>query len=185
MSALLQETTTVGSQGGASTYPTYLFAGLVGALAVFLLNLAKDLVRRWWLRVRERDGLLVILHAEILYNKAILGLLWQRPDLALIPKEIEPLRLEGWADTRVRLAQLLRRRAFANLAAYYIHLQRLKRLVATQERLPAPEAAVRELLTALIEWQDKAIHAADGSLKLLNRIKAWKRRRNFSRRSQG
>jgi hypothetical protein len=108
-----------------------LFAGVVGALLVFVLGL----VREKWRSDREQVGILRLLLAEIHHNIAVVQTLehWRGAVLNIDVRLLPRMKAEVWRDVRVRAAQLLREKLITTLNDYYSPLDNVITLREVQE----------------------------------------------------
>lgn len=98
-----------------------LLSGLVGALLVFLLGVARE----WWRNEQERRGLLLLLKSEIAHNAELVGLIRESGAGFAKQPDIVALKTETWRETRARAAQLLPAEIVEALDAYYSQLETL------------------------------------------------------------
>jgi hypothetical protein len=122
----------------APEWPLLLLSGLISALVVFVLGV----YREWRRAVRERRGLVRLVHAEIKRNHSILSK-FKSPytdsfNVYVINVHLRHVRTDDWDRSKVRLAQLIAKsERFAALNDYYDRLAYLVRL--GQEGLAGPQ----------------------------------------------
>ncbi len=101
--------------------PEILLAGSIGALFVFFLGGLRDYVRRR----REREGLMTLIWTELLHNYVVLRR-WGETIRFINAGEVKSFRTEIWAESRVRLAQLLPPEEFSKVSIYYNTIQEIQ-----------------------------------------------------------
>ena len=116
-----------------------LLGGLGGALAVFILGG----FREWWREEREREGLLLLLLAEINHNEEVARTIGEVTWDLLSSKDFPSMSTETWRNVQVRAAALLPDDLSVTLNGYYAPLQTMLTLL-TFENLPN-ERTAREI----------------------------------------
>jgi hypothetical protein len=116
-----------------------LLGGLGGALAVFILGG----FREWWREEREREGLLLLLLAEINHNDEVAHTIGEVTWDLLSSKDFPSMSTETWRNVQVRAAALLPDDLSVTLNGYYAPLQTMLTLL-TFENLPN-ERTAREI----------------------------------------
>jgi hypothetical protein len=108
-----------------------LFAGLLGALLVFVLGL----LREEWRSDREQVALLRLLLAEVEHNVAVVQTLehWRGSDPPIDMRLMPIIKSEVWHDVRVRAAQLLPEELTTVLNDYYSPLDNVLTIRELQE----------------------------------------------------
>lgn len=133
-----------------------LLAGSLGALLVFGLGLLRDHVR---LR-RERQGLMILLHIELLQNRSITKR-WEQTPHFIHSGGIEDYTMDVWTGIRVRLAQLLQMDEFTKLVAHYVAIQGVKDNVLNWKRTDNPNLASEGYRRTLTETSELATSKTD------------------------
>jgi hypothetical protein len=97
-------------------------------VVVFLLTTITGAVVRTLQRGRELRGLSRVLLPEMQRNSTTIGVLRVAGYDTNTYRDNPPTR-DTWLDTRVRLSQLMLEHDFANLARFYVALERLENVV--------------------------------------------------------
>lgn len=112
--------------------PDVLLSGIVGALLVFGLGIARE----WWRNEQERRSLLRLLLAEIKHNGEVLFTVSERlrdqapvADLIGHPN-FRALKTRTWSDVQGRAAMLLPNDLMTRLDGYYSPLETLLTLAS-------------------------------------------------------
>jgi hypothetical protein len=142
-----------------------LLAGALGALGVFFLGLVKD----WWLRRRELNGLLRLLGTELDYNDGTLDKIHDEMVQMAGWYPIRPLaRADTWEQVRTRIAELLPSdEKLQELTDYYLRLQQVNDRLDTKGSVTGLHKYGPDTVKPLQE---------DGQ-----RIRQWMRNREFLR----
>jgi hypothetical protein len=98
-----------------------LLSGLIGALAVFFMGIARE----WWRNEQERRGLLRLLLSEIKHNAELVSLIRESGAGFTEQPDILALKTETWQETRARAARLLPAEMLQALDDYYSRLETL------------------------------------------------------------
>lgn len=150
-----------------------LLAGSIGALAVFVLGVLRDFVRRR----RGLRGLARLVHSEIIHNHLTLDSFYSEPRHVLSPS-LNAVRTETWETARVRLAEMMPADDFGSIAYYYMFLQELKHvpLIAGSHTVSDPVELIKDLLETLAEQEKDATEVALAYANLGDLL-GWRRMR--------
>lgn len=102
-----------------------MLSGLIGALLVFCLGLAREL----WRNDRERRGVLRLLLAEIEHNVEVVRTVRESKPALIGSPDLPFMKTDAWQATRLRAAQLLPDQLFSDLEVYYSLLETLLTLL--------------------------------------------------------
>jgi hypothetical protein len=153
MIALLQETTTATQEAASSGIPlSELLSGLIGALGVFLLGIIREMRRKR----RVLRGLARLVHTELTRNNLTLKLLYGQPTRALTDLTAG-LNMDTWESARVQMAEVMPADDLGSIAYYYLYLQELKQIQATQSDLNNPSGQAANALEVLAEQERDAL----------------------------
>ena len=121
MSAWLQGSTSGAQEAasGAGLSAWSLLSGLIGALLVFCLGVAREL----WRDERERRGVLRIILAEMEHNFEVEATVRRSRSAMIGPGHVVLMHTDGWRDTRVKAALLLPPKLLSGIEAYYSALE--------------------------------------------------------------
>ena len=125
-----------------------VFLPLVGAILGGIVGAVGGAWANSWYRdreakkaeIRERNGLLLLIHAELHHNLHLLMALGDEPDEARLAG-FTNFQAEAWTSSRVRLTQLLPKDHIAALATYYSKWQSMTDLL-NDPSIPLPEKLI-------------------------------------------
>lgn len=153
MIALLQETTAAAQAAATSGIPlSSLLSGIIGALIVFLLGATREMRRQR----RVLRGLARLVHTELTRNNLTLKLFYEQPARALT-ESTAALNLDTWESARVPLAEMMPADDLGSIAYYYLFLQELKQIQATQREFNNPPRQAANALEVLAEQERDAL----------------------------
>lgn len=140
-----------------------LVAAFVGAIVGAFAN---GLYRDWQdkkAKDRERDGLLLLIHAELHFNEVLLALLNESPrrtEGLIKDPYFKIIQTETWTSSRVPLAELLNWDHMAALVMYY---QSVENVLANM-RFPG-EMSPRVQAEAVVFYAREALQYSESAMR--------------------